>query len=133
MVPGAGLPQQRANNEVIRWIGGCTDIHEHRIQQIALATGSKVQREMLDASVDCIKVIHPNGHLSTMNRSGCVALGVSQDSGFGMDWLNLLPSEVRIPGREALERARKGDNARFPGKSELPGQEPQYWDNLLTP
>ena len=116
-----------------RWLGSCTDIHNQHIHQAALQENARLQRDMLDASIDCIKVIHPNGALSTMNRAGCVALGVSEDSGFGMEWLNLLPPEIRGPGKEALGLARKGETARFAGMSQLPGQKPQYWDNLLTP
>lgn len=125
--------QHNQHQEVIWWIGSCTDIHNQQIRQTTLESDAKLQRQMLDVSIDCIKVIRPNGHLSTMNRSGCVALGVSEDSGFGMEWLPLLAAEARGPGKEALALARKGENARFPGKSQLPGKEPQYWDNLLTP
>lgn len=125
--------QRNETREIIRWVGSCTDIHEQHLQYLASEESARIQRQMLDASIDCIKVIHPDGHLSTMNRAGCVALGVSEDSDFGMEWLPLLPVEIHRPGEDALSLARKGENARFPGKSQLPGQEAQYWDNILTP
>ena len=125
--------QQNRPNGLLRWFGSCIDVHEQRIRQSMLEENVKLQRDMLDASVDCIKVIDRDGRLSTMNRAGCVALGVSEDSGFDMDWLNLLPEEVHRLGKPALELARRGENARFPGMSQLSGQEPQYWDNLLSP
>ncbi|QHN04293.1 EAL domain-containing protein [Granulicella sp. WH15] len=131
------LVQARAQHneyrEVIRWLGSCTDIQELRARQQALEENTRLQRDMLDISVDCIKVINPDGSLAAMNKSGCVALGVSEDSGFGMRWLNLLPKEVHNRGGRALAMARQGKNARFPGLSQLPGQKPQYWDNILTP
>lgn len=92
-----------------------------------------MQTDMLNISVDCIKLIAPNGNLLHMNRAGCRALGVDQDSGFGMPWLPLLPEDVWNEGATALEQARKGAFSRFPGRSVVPGQETQYWDNMLTP
>lgn len=94
--------------------------------------GLTFERAMLDASVDCIKVITVDGRLITMNRAGCIALDVPEDSAFGMPWLPLLPSAVHTAGEQALEEARRGRTARFPGRSEKDG-EIRYWDNLLTP
>lgn len=89
--------------------------------------------KMLDASADCIKILSPDGRLEHMNRAGCQALGVTSETGFGMEWLPLLPEEVRAMGETALEVARSGGTGRFPGKSALPGVAPQFWDNMLTP
>jgi diguanylate cyclase (GGDEF)-like protein len=89
---------------------------------------------MLAASVDCIKLLNPDGTVRHMNRSGCLALGVPVDEqAFGMPWLELLPPEIRRQGRRALAVAVTGRNARFAGKSVIAGSAPQYWDNLLTP
>lgn len=93
---------------------------------------SDLQKAMLDATPDCIKVLSVDGALLTMNKAGCLALGVSEDSGFGMPWLSLLPDDVRQSGLEALRDAARGHNARFPGKSLSPTGT-RYWDNLLTP
>lgn len=98
----------------------------------ALRQGLSFERSMLDASVDCIKVITVDGRLMTMNRAGCIALDVPEDSAFGMPWLPLLSSAVHAAGEQALEEARRGHSARFPGRSEKDG-EIRYWDNLLTP
>jgi two-component sensor histidine kinase len=93
---------------------------------------SDLQKAMLDATPDCIKVVSVDGKLLTMNRAGCLALNVSEDSGFGMPWLPLLPEEVHPAGTEALRKAAGGQTARFPGKSISPNGI-IYWDNLLTP
>lgn len=93
---------------------------------------SDLQKAMLDATPDCIKIVSTDGRVLTMNRAGCEALGVPLDSSFGMPWLPLLPPEVHPLGREALQKAADGENARFPGKSISPTGI-RYWDNLLTP
>lgn len=91
-----------------------------------------LQKAMLDATPDCIKVLSVDGKLLTMNKAGCLALGVPEDSEFGMPWLPLLPEAVHQLGFEALRKAADGRNARFPGQS-LSQAGTRYWDNLLTP
>jgi len=93
---------------------------------------SDLQKSMLDATPDCIKVLSVNGRLLTMNRAGCLALNVPEDSDFGMPWLPLLPEDVHTLGKEALQKATKGQSARFTGRSVAPGGM-MHWDNLLTP
>lgn len=93
---------------------------------------SDLQKAMLDATPDCIKVLSADGKLLTMNKAGCLALGVPQDSDFGMPWLPLLPEAVHQAGLEGLHKAADGHTARFPGQSQSP-EGTRYWDNLLTP
>jgi len=93
---------------------------------------SDLQKTMLDATPDCIKVLSVDGRLLTMNRAGCLALNLPEDSEFGMPWLPLLPGDVHQLGKEALQAAAAGHSARFPGRSESAGNV-MHWDNLLTP
>ncbi len=94
---------------------------------------SDLQRAMLDATPDCIKILSVDGKLLAMNKAGCLALGVPQESEFGMPWLPLLPEGVHACGLEALRTAAEGQGARFPGESLSADGALRYWDNLLTP
>lgn len=91
-----------------------------------------LQALMLDATKDCIKILSPQGKIMTMNKAGCIALNVPENSGFGMDWLPRLPEEVHSAGQAALRDAGIGHIARFPGKS-LSANGEVYWENVLTP
>jgi PAS domain S-box-containing protein len=115
------------------WLCCFIDIDERKSHEERLRRELEIRNGMLDASADCIKVITSDGLLTHMNRAGCDALGVLADSAFGMTWVNLLPESVRESGRAAVALARAGEVARFPGSSQLPGETPRYWDNLLTP
>jgi len=125
--PATGAPGGR------RWLCVATDIDRLKAREMQLEQRAAIQTDMLDISVDCIKLIALDGTIVHMNRSGCRALGVSGECGFGMPWLQLLPEDVHEAGERALATARAGEFARFAGKSALPGQNPQYWDNMLTP
>lgn len=110
-----------------------TDIHEQKRHEEALLQKADIRDRMLNVSVDCIKEIAKDGTLVHMNTAGCEALGVDSTSGFGMRWLSLLPPEAHVPGGEALKDAAEGQNARFMGVSQLPGQPVRHWENMLTP
>ncbi|WP_173582852.1 sensor histidine kinase [Acetobacter musti] len=126
-------PKMDERNAVSFWFCVLTDIHERKLRENNLIRQAQIRTEMLNVSVDCIKVINDDGTLSHMNRAGCTALNVDEHSGFGMEWLGLLPQEARTPGQDALKEAAAGHNARFTGVSHLPGEEARYWDNMLTP
>ncbi len=111
-----------------------TDVSARRHLRQSLERNIRQQDHMLDASLDCIKLLNVDGTLRHMNRSGCLALGVPvEERAFGMTWLSLLPPDVRERGRRALAQAGSGRSARFGGKSVLSGHKPKYWDNILTP
>ncbi|MFA7305384.1 MAG: hypothetical protein WC026_01770 [Hyphomicrobium sp.] len=48
---------------------------------------TEIQKAMLDVTPDCIKLLSPDGRLLNMNRAGCIALGISEGTCFGMPWL----------------------------------------------
>lgn len=122
-----------AEGECDVWLCTGADIHKLKCREIDLVRLASIQTDMLDISVDCIKLISFDGTLIHMNKAGCHALGVPEDSSFGMLWLPLLPDDVREAGEQALALARTGVFARFPGRSVLPGRKTQFWDNMLTP
>ncbi|WP_409299978.1 PAS domain-containing protein [Pseudomonas sp. KCJK8993] len=91
-----------------------------------------MQRAMLDATCDCIKVLTPEGVLLAMSAAGCLALGIAQPQVEGTAWIPLLPPAVQAAARQALAKAARGQTARFAGHSQATGQL-THWDNLLTP
>ena len=115
------------------WTITCTNIHDRALLLRETSESLRANTDMLDVSVDCIKIITPDGFVSHMNKSGCIALlGKEKVKTFGMEWLGLLPPEVRDQGKKAIKQAAKGKNARFAGKSVF-GNLTMYWDNILTP
>lgn len=115
------------------WFINSVDIHETKQYQQNLMQCINAQTNMLDNSIDCIKLLEADGSLLHVNKTGCIALNIPQgQDSFGMKWAELLPSEIRSKAIYALKTALKGKTARFRGMSGE-GSERQYWDNLLTP
>src|SRR5690606_20694088 len=88
---------QRAEPEDL-WLCMGLDIHDLKCKQAELEQQARMQTNMLDVSVDCIKLIALDGSLVHMNQAGCRALNISSESGFGMPWLPLLPDDVHVKG-----------------------------------
>jgi PAS domain S-box-containing protein len=124
------LPPPRPRGQ---WLFAAHDVHDLISRERMLEERLRIQVAMLDMTIDCVKVITPDGCLSNINKAGRVALGVPETSSYGMDWLSLLPEEIRAGGCVALDVARKGENSRFDGCSQLPSEAKRYWDNSLTP
>ncbi|MEI7298512.1 PAS domain-containing protein [Paraburkholderia tropica] len=110
-----------------------TDVHERKCAEVALTMQLSAQKQMLDITHDCIKILDRQGNVELMNRAGREALNVDEGSELGMEWLPLLPAEVHQAGREALQEAITGKNVRFPGMSQSTGRPVRHWDNMLTP
>lgn len=115
------------------WLCIAVDAQPFKHREMELEARESVLEDMLDASVDCIKVIDLDGHLLRINKAGAGALGVAARPPAGTRWLSLLPAEVREEGAEALAAAIAGRSGRFPARSIVAGQPEQCWDNLLTP
>ena len=116
------------------WMVTVSDIHEHYLKQLELAHQVTVKSQMLDASLDGITMLTADGRVSDMNRSACLALGVSVNAKkFGMSWLNLLPESMRNSGQNAFNHAIKGENSHFDGMMVIAGQPAQYWEHTLSP
>ncbi|WP_109440649.1 EAL and GGDEF domain-containing protein [Acinetobacter haemolyticus] len=115
------------------WFINSVDIHETKQHQHNLVQCINAQTNMLDNSVDCIKLLDLDGCLLHVNRTGCIALNIPENNHrFGMKWTELLAPEIRSKANYAFKMALKGKAARFRGMSGE-GDRKQYWDNLLTP
>ena len=100
---------------------------KHRIDTL------QAYKTMLDATIDCIQILTPDGRVKNMNAAGCLAFGLSPQSGFGMEWLLMFPAQVQRQAKKAFQKAKNGENAQFVGKGERQSEAPVFWDNLLTP
>lgn len=89
---------------------------------------------MINASIDCIKIVDKSGNLMKINSAGARALGISHEHiPENTNWANLLPPDIRATARSSLKKIFDGINSSFPGRSELKGKSTIHWDNVLTP
>lgn len=115
-----------------QWMFSCQDIHDYMLENTQLIEQLYKQKNILEASHDCIKVLLPSGHLIYINDFGCEFLALSKDDLIGQSWLDVLNGPDKEKGEIALAKAAKGQVSRF--SSTMPySHAKKYWDNILTP
>jgi len=127
-------PERNERGEIIRWHGTCTDIHEKILAKQAWQETSLLQKGILDASADCIKLICPDGTISFVNDPGLRSMEIkSLDTVQGKPWVLLWPNESRPAVLEALEVALSGRDARFSHFCPTASGKPKWWDVVVSP
>ena len=89
---------------------------------------------VLDQSVDCIKVIGPEGQLEFMNRNGRCAMEIDDFAMVaGKLWWDLWPDDTAALIREAFEKGRTGESSRFEAFCPTAKGTPRWWDVSASP
>lgn len=89
---------------------------------------------VLDQSLDCIKVIGPDGTLEFMNRNGRCAMEIDDFAAVsGRAWWELWPEETAPLIRDAFARAQSGESSRFEAFCPTAKGSPRWWDVSVTP
>jgi diguanylate cyclase (GGDEF)-like protein/PAS domain S-box-containing protein len=127
-------PKRARNGEILCWYGSVTDIHDRKLAELALARSENMYRSVLEASVDCIKVLNSDGTLELMNGPGLCAMEIDNfELVRGKDWAALWPADERPAIQDAVERARSGDPARFSAACPTAKGTPKWWDVIVSP
>ena len=89
---------------------------------------------VLDQSLDCIKVIGPDGRLDFMNRNGRCAMEIDDFALVaGRPWWELWPEESAHLVQEAVARAQRGENHRFEAFCPTAKGAPRWWEVSVSP
>ena len=123
-----------ADGTPTRMIGALHDLTENHLMKAALREIEALNRGILDASIDCIKILSPDGILKLINQPGVRALELpSATPLIGLEWSQLWPPEEQARVRVALAQARDGQAARFSGFCPTATGKPRWWDVAITP
>ena len=94
---------------------------------------SAIAHRLIAGHRDNIKVLDLQGRLVLINESACRALGVDQASALlGQDWTHLWAPKERECAASALERARRGETARFEALRSVGERPPVWWDVTVS-
>ena len=89
---------------------------------------------VLDQSLDCIKVLGPEGRLDFMNLNGRSAMEIDDFAlVVGRNWWDLWPPESKAVVQDAVERARRGENHRFEAFCPTAKGAPRWWEVSVSP
>ena len=118
----------------LQWIIQIDNQQDNNQKQNRLIENNYIQKQMLDASLDCIKILSLAGEILEMNRSGCLSLDLSsQEYQLGMSWLNFLSEDHRTKAEKALTLVGQGEPSQFSSTSQIAAQPLRYWQHFLSP
>ena len=90
--------------------------------------------DMVDASLDCIKIIALDGTVGFMNENGLCAMDIGSFAAIaGKRWSDLWPSEAQELIEDAVDRALAGEAVRFEAFCPTAIGHPRWWDVSVSP
>lgn len=123
-----------ASGGPVRVIGTMHDITERKRADAALRDSEAVNRSIVEASTDVIKLLDLEGRLIFMNGSGADALAIKDLPQFyGSEWAALWPLAARRAVREAVTIANQGGIGRFSEACPTVLGEHRCWDVVVSP
>jgi len=105
-----------------------------RSLRAALYDSEALNRSILEASADCIKIVSCEGKIELMNAPGSCAMELaSPDEVIGREWSSFWPEDMRASVTMAVAGACGGEVVRFSGFCPTAKGSPRWWDVVVTP
>jgi diguanylate cyclase (GGDEF)-like protein/PAS domain S-box-containing protein len=123
----------RVDGEIRGVIGVSRDITEAKAAEHALAESEALNRSIVEASIDSIKLLDLSGTILFVNSPGLTGLERKEDALVGCHWLELWPAEVREAAEAALWKAREGGIGRFSAPRPTTCGLLKWWDVVVSP
>lgn len=106
---GRALPVRDEKGEIFRWMGTCTDIHEHKLAQDALRRSEQKFRLLYENAPIGIAHINLEGELTYTNRKFAEITGYKPEEIIGLSYLDVTPEEERDINAELTEKLLAGE------------------------
>ncbi|MEP6539338.1 MAG: sigma 54-interacting transcriptional regulator [Bryobacteraceae bacterium] len=106
----------------------------HRVRE-ELAGTRELQKGLLEASRDCVKILDLSGRLLFVNEGGLEALAIRDIGSFlNRSWIEFWGGEDQDAARAAVKAAQEGRTSRFSGYfPTIDSGEPRWWDVVVSP
>lgn len=122
------------HGQPVRIIATIQDVTDLKRADAALRESEAVNRSIVEASTDVVKLLDIDGRLMFMNNSGGAALGIDDTAHFyGKDWAALWPAAARKAARAAIATARNGGIGRFSKACPTISGKLKWWDVVISP
>jgi PAS domain S-box-containing protein len=116
------------------YIAVVEDITDHKRAERALQASEEFNRQVVNSTFDCIKVLDTEGLLLFMSPGGQRMLGLTDaTTPIGTSWIDFWSGDDRQKAVRAISDARAGRTAAFEGGFPLSNGNLKWWDVVLTP
>jgi PAS domain S-box-containing protein len=107
---------------------------ERRRAAEALSRSEEFNRQIVESSSECIKILNLKGDLLYMSPKGQELLGIDDLHPYlNTSWIELWGDEGREMARDAISRAKAGKIGSFQSFGQTMRGERKWWDTAVTP
>lgn len=97
------------------------------------AISAEALANVIDQSVDCVKLLDLGGHVLWMNANGLCAMEIEQTTNvYGKPWPSLWPEDSRQLITDALTTAMAGETVRFEAFCPTARGTPRWWSVTVS-
>ena len=94
---------------------------------------SEALANVIDQSVDCVKLLNNAGDVLWMNSNGLCAMQIDDPTAvYGRQWAGLWPEENRGLVAASLEAAQRGETIRFEAFCPTAKGSPRWWNVTVS-
>jgi PAS domain S-box-containing protein len=106
-----GASQHDEQGQVLNWFGTCTDIQNIKEAEEALLRASAYNRSLIEASLDPLVTIGPDGRITDVNQGTLLATGRAWEEIIGTDFAGYFtdPGKARSGYRQVFQEGRVRD------------------------
>jgi PAS domain S-box-containing protein len=131
---GMVMPLRNADGTLRGFAKVMRDDTPQKLLEEQLRDSEEFNRSILDASVDCIKVLDLGGKLISMNATGLCLMEIDDFSDFReRRWADFWKGEEQEKALAAVAAARRGEIGRFRGFAETAKGNRKFWDVIVSP
>lgn len=110
------------------------DITSRKQAEVALRESEVFNRQILESSPDCVKVLDLEGRLLYMNAGGQRLLEICDfEICQNSSWVEFWQGSSRQSAQQALETAIAGSTSKFQGYCPTTKGTPKWWEVVVTP
>ncbi len=113
--------------------GVVVDTTEPKVFYDRVAASEAFNRAIVESSPDCVKVMHRDGRVLSMNASGCKLMQIDDFELIrNRPWWELWPKQQQTLIRSAVDASLRGELVHFQAECPTTRGEPRWWDVVLA-
>ncbi len=128
-----GSVTRDAQGVAVRMAGTDTDITERKRGEVALRRAEELNRQIVENTSDCVKILDLDGRIVHISREGLQFLEIEASQLLNRPLTDFFEGEVRQEAAAAVAAARRGGRGRFQGLLRTASGVGKWWDIVVTP
>jgi PAS domain S-box-containing protein len=109
-----GVARRDAQGEILQWVGTCTDIHDHKLIEVALREAEERFRLLIESVQEyAILMLDRDGHIASWNGSAERIKGYKAEEILGQHFSRFYTPEDLKNGKPARELRIAGDKGKY--------------------